>query len=124
MPLQYWSERIILVSLSDDPQFSDDMNALAEQIQQRGGADVLLDFSEVNFLNSSNIAKLLKLRKTLSSVHAGKLILCGIRTSAWGIFLVTGLDKIFTFSDDVPTGLTMLQIGGGEQKPPMRPADA
>ena len=29
----------------------------------------------------------------------------------WGVFLVTGLDRIFDFVDDLPTGLASLQLG-------------
>ncbi len=92
MSIKDWSENIILAELQDDPTFSDDLNAIQELIEKRkGGCHVVLDFSQVNFLNSSNIAKLLKLRKMLHSTTPGKLRLCGISTSAWGVFLVTGL---------------------------------
>ncbi len=37
-------------------------------------------------------------------------MLCGIGTHIWGVFLVTGLDKIFEFADDVSSGLTAVQI--------------
>jgi len=113
MPIQNWSERILLVTLSDDPQFTDDMNGVTELVKQRGGGDVLVDFTEVNFLNSSNIAKLLKLRKMLTSTHPGRMELCCVGTSVWGVFLVTGLDKLFEFADDVATGLTSLQLESG-----------
>ena len=39
-----------------------------------------------------------------------KLKLCGISTHVWGVFLVTGLDKMFDFCDDVTSGLAALQI--------------
>jgi len=110
MGIQDWSERIVVVDLSDDPQFTDDLNALIDLIEKRNGSDVLLNFTAINFLNSSNIAKLLKLRKLLHSTAPGKLRLCGINNSVWGVFLVTGLDKIFEFSDDVPSGLATLQM--------------
>lgn len=110
MGIQDWSERIVLLDLHDDPQFTDDLNALMELVEKRNGADVLLDFADVNFLNSSNIAKLLKLRKALSSSYPGKLRLCGINNSVWGVFLVTGLDKIFELSNDVSSGLAALQM--------------
>ncbi len=113
MPLENWSDRIILVKLQDDPQFTDDMNALTDQLAQRDGADVLLDMSDVHFLNSSNIARLLKLRKMQSSAQSGRMKLCGIQTSVWGVFLVTGLDKIFDLADDVSIGLAMLQLDSG-----------
>ncbi len=110
MGIQDWSERIVVVDLSDDPQFTDDLNALIDLVEKRNGSDVLLNFTAINFLNSSNIAKLLKLRKLLHSNAPGKLRLCGINNSVWGVFLVTGLDKIFEFSDDVPSGLATLQM--------------
>jgi anti-anti-sigma factor len=113
MPIQNWSDRILLVSLQDDPQFTDDMNALSEQLAQRKDLSVLLDLAEVNFLNSSNIARMLKLRKTVAGLPGCRLKLCGIQTSVWGVFLVTGLDKLFEFADDVPTGLASFQMGPG-----------
>ncbi len=110
MSLKDWSESIILAELQDDPQFSDDLNTLQELVEQRKGCHVVLDLSGVSFLNSSNIAKLLKLRKLLHTKAPGRLRLCGIRTEVWGVFLVTGLDKLFDFCDDVTSGLASVQI--------------
>ncbi len=110
MSIKDWSESIILGELQDDPQFSDDLNTLQELVEQRNGNHVVLDFSAVTFLNSSNIAKLLKLRKMMHTSSPGKLRLCGIKTEVWGVFLVTGLDKIFDFCSDVTSGLASVQI--------------
>jgi anti-anti-sigma factor len=94
-------------------------------VERRNGADVLLDMAQVNYLNSSNIARMLKLRKVLASDHPGRLIISGVHTSIWGVFLVTGLDKIFELADDVPTGLAMLQIEPGDSDEAQKPkADA
>lgn len=111
MPIQNWSDNILLVELADDPQFTDDMTALLEQIEAQDDRDVVLNFQNVTFLNSSNIAKLLKLRKMVVVTHRRKLKLCGISTHVWGVFLVTGLDKIFDVCGDVSLGLTSLQLG-------------
>jgi anti-anti-sigma factor len=110
MPIENWSENVLLVKLTDDPQFTDDMNSLLETIESSDDQDVLLDFENVTFLNSSNIAKLLKLRKTVCINNRRKLRLCAINTHVWGVFLVTGLDKIFDVYDDVSTGLASLAI--------------
>lgn len=110
MPIQNWSENIIVAELQDDPAFTDDLNSLFDAIETRPAVDVLLNFAEVTFLNSSNIAKLLKLRKMLLT-RQRRLKLCAINTHVWGVFLVTGLDKIFEFADDVASGLTSLQLG-------------
>lgn len=110
MSIKDWSEDIILAELQDDPQFSDDLNTLQELVEKRNGCHVVLDFSNVSFLNSSNIAKLLKLRKMMHTTSRGKLRLCAIKTEVWGVFLVTGLDKIFELCDDVTSGLASVQI--------------
>lgn len=110
MPIQNWSDDIVVVELADDPQCTDDLNALLESLQTRPAVDVVLHFGGVTFLNSSNIAKLLKLRKMLVVNHHRKLKLCGISTHVWGVFLVTGLDKLFDFADDVASGLASLQM--------------
>jgi anti-anti-sigma factor len=109
MPIQNWSENVLLVELSDDPQFTDDMTALLETVEARGDRDVVLNFQSVTFLNSSNIAKLLKLRKFIIN-HQRKLKLCSISTHVWGVFLVTGLDKIFEVYDNVALGLASMQL--------------
>jgi hypothetical protein len=36
--------------------------------------------------------------------------LCAVNTHVWGLLLVTGLDKVFNFSDDVSMGLASVQI--------------
>lgn len=110
MSIKDWSDNIILAELQDDPQFTDDLNAVHDLVQRRNGCHVVLDFSTVTFLNSSNIAKLLKLRKLMHTNAPGKLRLCGIKTSVWGVFLVTGLDKIFEFCNDVASGLAGVQM--------------
>ena len=110
MPIENWSDNVLLVELANDPQFSDDLAALLETVEQRCDLDIVLNLQRVTFLNSSNIAKLLKLRKTQVISHQRKLKLCGISTQVWGVFLVTGLDKIFDVCDDVASGLASLQL--------------
>jgi hypothetical protein len=39
-----------------------------------------------------------------------RLVLCEINTNVWGLFLVTGLDKIFEFVDNVSTALATVQL--------------
>ncbi|MFH0982314.1 MAG: STAS domain-containing protein [Planctomycetota bacterium] len=110
MTVQNWSENILLADLQDDPAFSDDLAALAEQVAANPNLDVVLDFANVTYLNSSNIAKLLKLRKTACVNNRRKLKLCGVNTHVWGVFLVTGLEQVFEFADDVAMGLAGVQI--------------
>ncbi|MEP0847178.1 MAG: STAS domain-containing protein [Phycisphaerae bacterium] len=110
MPIENWSESILLGHLADDPQFTDDITAIIEQCSNHPQIDVLLDFSNVNYLNSSNIAKLLKLRKLVAITNDRRLKLCSINRQVWGVFLVTGLDRIYDVVDDVSTGLASMQM--------------
>jgi len=105
MPVEKWSDTIVVAHLSDDPQFTDDVLA----VEAAGARDAVLDFAGVRMVNSSNLARLLKLRKVADG-RAGRLLLCSVSTQVWGAFLVTGLDKLFEFSDNVPTALATLQM--------------
>ena len=112
MAIQNWSDDITVVELADDPQFADELTSLMEGLEKKP-TDVVLNFGAVGFINSSNVAKLLRLRKLMLSKER-KLVLCDVNTQVWGVFLVTGLDRIFDFTGDVATALATLQLAGGQ----------
>ncbi len=112
MSIESWSDNIYVVDLQDDPAFTDDLSAMLDQVGECNEADVVLNLAAVSHLNSSNIAKLLKLRKKLTHGKR-RLVLCGISTNVWGLFLVTGLDKVFEFADDLANGLATVQLAAG-----------
>ncbi len=114
MSIQNWSDDIMVVELSDDPVFTDDLTAVMEEME-RAPRHVVLNFGSVGFLNSSNIAKLLKLRKILIT-ESGRLVLCGVNTQVWGVFQVTGLEKIFECTGDTATALATLQMAAGRKR--------
>ncbi len=109
MSIENWSENIIVAELQDDPGFTDDLSTLTDQLASRNDVDVVLNLAGVSYVNSSNIAKLLKLRKRLIN-NRRRLVLCGIDTNVWGLFLVTGLDKVFDFAESVATALATVQL--------------
>lgn len=108
MAIQKWSKKILVVDLSDDPQFTDDIIGLTDALEGQPN-DVALNFAAVGFINSSDIAKILRLRKIMMTIGR-RLIICGVNTQIWGVFMVTGLDKIFEFTNDVSTALATLQL--------------
>jgi anti-anti-sigma factor len=107
MPIEKWSDRVSVIHLADDPQFTDDLTALERQAEAKSAA--VLDFGAVRMMTSSNIARLLLLRKRMSGTDR-RLVLCNLSTQLWGALLVTGLDQIFDFSDNVTTALATLQM--------------
>lgn len=110
MPVEKWSESVVVVHLANDPQFTDDLEAVDQRLSH-GRVDAVLDFAGIGHINSSNIARLLKLRQKMVAGDA-RLVLCGVNTHIWSTFLITGLDKVFEFSDSVPTALATLQMAG------------
>ena len=109
MGIQNWSENIILVSLAQEPHMSEELRTVAEIVADRGDCDVVVDFSAVDIITSSNIAKLLKLRKILQDC-GHRLVLCGLKKQTRNIFLVTGLENVFEFVDDKFIALASLQL--------------
>lgn len=105
MSLERWSDRLVVVHLADDPQFTEDLYAFEASV----GDDVVLDFAAVRAINSTNLGRLLRLRKQ-AQADGAKLVLCGVNDDVWGTFLVTGLDCLFEFRDDVATALASLQL--------------
>ncbi len=113
MPIQNWSDNIIVAELHDDPACTDDLATLIDQLSEKKDVDLVVDFANVHYLNSSNIAKLLKLRKLVVINHHRKMVLCAISSHVWGVFLITGLERLFEFADTVALGLTAIQVDSG-----------
>ena len=120
MPITEWSDSIQIAELQNDPSFSEDMASLAAALQRaaddrkagRSDArvrDAILDLRHVQFLNSSNIAQLLRARK-LAHLAGAQLRICSVSDRIWGVILATDLDRIFDFSEDVTTALAAMQM--------------
>ena len=112
MSVQKWSDRIWIVKLQDDPAFTEDIDYLADRaLAPDRMPHLVLDFSDVVHLGSSNLSALLRLRK-LAIDRNIKLRLTAPTDSAWVVFLTTGLDKVFQFNHDTATSLAELQLDG------------
>ncbi|MHC4421302.1 MAG: STAS domain-containing protein, partial [Planctomycetota bacterium] len=114
MPLQEWSETTLIAEMNDEPLFSEDFEALAARLEEDGDQmpDVIVNLKDVTRLNSSNLAQLLRLRKMILS-RRRRLRICSVQDIVWSVFLMTGLEKLFEFTDDVSTSLASLQIETG-----------
>lgn len=107
-----WSDRIQIAELADEPELSNELQSIIEVLssdEPDAARDVILNFAGVSYVNSSNIAQLLRLRAMLA--EAGRrLRLCSVGDQVWSVMLLTGLDKVFTFVPDPATAITSLQI--------------
>ncbi|MEZ6242274.1 MAG: STAS domain-containing protein [Phycisphaerales bacterium] len=105
-----WSDNILLANLSDEPALSEELGLVIDQIKDASETPhAVLDFRGVSYVNSSNIAQLLRMRKILD--EAGRQMrVCGVSDEVWSVMLVTGLDKVFRFAPDTMTALAGLQL--------------
>lgn len=105
MGIQNQLENVIYIELpSDGIKMSDELKALNDVVTQKDDCDVIIDFSKVEIINSSNISNLLILRGLLQD-KGRRLILCGMSTVTRCIFVVAGLAEVFVFIDDKSAAL-------------------
>ena len=109
MGIQNWSEDIIVVDLPGEPQMGEELKTVIEAVCQRGDCDAVMDFSGVDIVTSSSLAKLLKLRKLLTDC-GHKLVFSNVAPATKGIFTVTGLEGVFELVDDKFIALAGLQM--------------
>ncbi len=111
MPVERWSDHISIVEFGDEPQFSEDASAFSRMLDSNEGLEpsAVFDLSRLTYLNSSNMAALLTLRKRLLA-SGRQLRLCGVNDPVWGLFMTAGLDKLFQFVPDVATALASIQL--------------
>ena len=108
-----WSEDIVICDLNDEPELSEELQDLIVGLQQQGGdkkiPNVVLNLAGITYLNSSNLAQLLRLRKLLIE-QGGRMKLAAVADPVWSIMLLTGLDKVFQFAPDKATAIASLQL--------------
>ena len=117
MSIQQYSKGIIIANIPSEPLMGNELNVLYSVIRDKGGCDVLIDFSEKkHIVTSPSISKLLKLHKLLID-EGHNLVLFNLHESTKGTFKYTGLDGHFTFADDRSHALKIIKEKGVTNKP-------
>lgn len=111
MSISEWSSVVTVAELQDEPILSDDLTEVIDRVSdcEDSPPGVVLSFANVSYLNSSNLARLLELRKTLLDLHGG-LRLCELDETLLELFRVTGLNRIFSIDDTMTTALAMINM--------------
>jgi anti-anti-sigma factor len=112
MGIQNWSDNIILVNLTEEPQMGEELQIVTDMVAEKSNCDVVVDFAQVGIITSSSIGKLLKLRKAVEN-RDGRLVISTVGRQTKGIFSVMGLENIFSFVDDQFLALAGLQLVDG-----------
>jgi anti-anti-sigma factor len=109
MTLNQWDENILILELSDEPDFSEDTDTLLSRLREGGEQfpNVIIDLQNVATLNSSNLGALIEIKKLLQSKDR-RMVVCNISDSIWSTMLATGLDQVFEFIEDTTTALLLI----------------
>lgn len=113
-----WSENIVVCDLGDEPELSEELTELYARLKESPASSVphvVLNLAGVSYLNSSNIAQVLRVRRRLTEASR-QMKLCSVADGVWSIMLLTGLDKVFEFVPDKATAITALQVAQGGPK--------
>ena len=73
-------------------------NQMFSLVEDDGRRKVLLDFSNVEYLSSAALGKLIVMDKKLKAAQ-GQLSMCAVRAEILEVFKITKLDKLFTIYD-------------------------
>jgi anti-sigma B factor antagonist len=79
-------------------------NQLFGLLDEDGRKNIVLDFTNVEYLSSAALGKLLIMEKKVKAVN-GKLRLCSIRPEIYEVFAITKLNKLFKILPDQETAL-------------------
>lgn len=74
---------------------------------QQGNTRLVLDFSRVDFIDSSCLGALISILKSLS--NGGQLVLCALNSNIRNMFTLTRMDRVFTLCADRQEALNTLQ---------------
>ena len=73
-------------------------NQLFSLVEDEGRDTIVLDFSNVEYLSSAALGKLITMDKKVKSAK-GKLRLCCVRPDIYEVFAITKLNKLFDMRD-------------------------
>ena len=108
MGIRNISEDVLLVTLPQQPQQSDELEAVNTMLSEAIDRDIVVDFSKVKMLTSESICGLLILSKLLAGA-GHQLVLCSVPPPINDIFVRTGLLSVFEFADNECDALAHLK---------------
>jgi anti-sigma B factor antagonist len=85
-----------ILDVSNIQELGDELAALVEQDDRKR---LLLNFSDVEFLSSAALNKLIVVERKVKA-HAGALKLCNLRPEIYEVFVITRLNQLFDIKDN------------------------
>ncbi|MDH7598895.1 MAG: STAS domain-containing protein [Sedimentisphaerales bacterium] len=104
-----YTEKATIVRFTDRKILEErDIRALQDSlmslVEQAGPLNLILDFSNVEFLSSAILGLLIRISKRVAE-QKGTLRLCGINPRIYEVFKITQLTKVFDIHKDIDSAL-------------------
>ncbi len=112
MGIQNYSERVLLVTLPEQPRQGDELEEVAIILSEQVDRDVVVDFAGVRMLTSETLCNLVTLDRLLRK-FGHLLVLCNVSAEIKHIFVRTGLAAIFEFAEDESAALDCIRNSAG-----------
>lgn len=91
-----------------DINASDSINKHIDEIIEKNGKLILLNFSQIDFVSSPGLVILVSILKKIRK-QQGKIVLCNLQSYVREVFEVTQLTKVFEVYDSEDEALTKLK---------------
>lgn len=112
MGIQNYSERVLLVTLPEQPRQGDELEEAIRMLSEEVNHDVVVDFSSVRMLTSETLCNLVMLDRLVRK-FGHLLVLCKVSAEIKHIFVRTGLAAVFEFAKDEPAALHCIRNRAG-----------
>jgi len=91
----------------DEAEIQELGQELYDLVERDGRKKIVLNFSNVEFLSSAALGKLIGFDKRVKQ-HSAELILSNIRPEIYEVFAITKLTKLFEIKDDEADALAVI----------------
>ncbi|TWT37722.1 putative anti-sigma factor antagonist [Posidoniimonas polymericola] len=91
----------------DEEEIQELGQELFDLVEREERKKIVLNFSNVEFLSSAALGKLISFEKKVKN-HRAELILTNIRPEIYEVFAITKLTKLFKIKDDEADALAVL----------------
>jgi len=108
MTIEKMTKNIKILILFPEPDLSKQLQELNGMISQRWNYDLLVDFSQVEVINSSNLSNLMILDNWVRGC-GHRLILFNLNFSTKCLFKTAGLESKFEIANDKTSALHILE---------------
>lgn len=103
-------ENYCLISLNGELLESTQGNLLLEELEKKlndGSLNFIVDFSKLNFLNSSGLGILVRMLTKIRN-KSGELVGFGLNEKVNKLLVITKLNQLFTIKDDLISSINTL----------------